>query len=186
MYEIRAVIVHPDENARKRLKELLKACGHLVTAEVSDAGSGVRLLFQTQPDIIIVSPAVGAEAVQLIEEHRVAPVLLVVENSGDFLAELRHSWVFGLISLEMNVLTLEGTVQMAIANFKRLKHLEEEMRVLQRTLKERKLIERAKGLISEKKGLSERQAFEYLRKISMDHCLPLAKVAAQIIRQLHG
>ncbi|MBO8138032.1 MAG: ANTAR domain-containing protein [Desulfotomaculum sp.] len=182
MYQTRVVIIDSDPNSCRRLKEQLNAAGHIVVADVGDARQGIRYIFQTQPDVIILSAAVGVQLIKLIEEHRVAPVIIICEPYPDFIAELEKSWVFGLITPDMNEVMVDCVIQLAVNNFKKLCRLEEEVRGLKKTLEERKIIEQAKGLIMEKKGCSERKAFQYLRKLSMDHCIPLAKVAQQVIK----
>lgn len=60
-------------------------------------------------------------------------------------------------------------------------YLSEQVHVWQRTLKERKLIERAKGILMEKKRLTEREAFEKIRRASMDARKSMREIADAII-----
>lgn len=184
MYDIRVLIIDPDEYSRRRLKEQLNAVGHIVVADVADARKGLRAVFQTQPDLILISAHIGFEVIKVVEEHRMAPVLIISQPTAELLQEIKQAWVFGLVVPDMNEFMLESVIQIAITNFNKLRKLEEEVRSLKITLEERKIVERAKGLVMEKKGYSEQAAFQYLRKLSMDQCLPMVKVAKAVITSL--
>ncbi len=56
----------------------------------------------------------------------------------------------------------------------------EENKRLKTALEERKLVEKAKGIVMEAKGLSEQEAYKYMQKLSMDKCVPIARVARSI------
>ncbi|MEG6616625.1 ANTAR domain-containing protein [Peptococcaceae bacterium 1198_IL3148] len=184
MYDIRVAIIDPDNNSSKKIKEQLIATGHMVVAEAVDGRAGLRYISQTQPDVILLSIALGTETVKIIEEQRIAPVIIIATDIK-WLESLKTICLFGLITPGMGDLLLEATVQIAIQNFNRLRQLEQEVKSLKVTLEERKVIEQAKGLLMEKRGLSESKAFQYMRKLAMDKCVPMVKVARAIIKMLH-
>ena len=186
MFGARIVIADTDADFRKKLKDTLVRAGYLVTGEVGDGRSALKVIFQTEPDLVIMDPklpgAEGLEIVRIIEEHRAAPVILMTASHEQaLLEEAKDSWIFAYLVKPVNEAQLFPAIEIAIANFRKFIKLEEENRRLKKNLEERKLVEKAKGLVMEAKRLSERDAYKYLQKLSMDNCVPIAKVARQII-----
>ncbi|MBM7856156.1 response regulator NasT [Desulfohalotomaculum tongense] len=184
MYDIRVVIIAPGETCRRRLREQLNTAGYIVVADVPDAKKGLRVIFQTQPDVIMISAALGRQVIKIIDEHRIAPVLIISENDSQLVREFKQDCFFGLVFPGMSEFMLDAVIQVAVNNFHKLRELEEEVRKLKRAVEERKIIEKAKGLIMQQKGYSEEKAFRYLRKLSMDRCVPMVKVANAVISSL--
>lgn len=190
MFGTRIVIADADAGYRKKLKETLVHAGYLVTAEVGDGRSALKAIFQTEPDVVIMGTklpgAQGLEIARIIEEHRAAPViLLTASHEQQLLEDAKSSWIFAYLVKPVSEAQLFSAVEIALANFRRFIKLEEENKRLKKTLDERKLIERAKGLVMEEKGLTEKDAYKYLQKISMDNCVPIASVARQVINHFN-
>ena len=186
MFGTRIVIADADPAFRKKLKETLVHAGYMVVADVGHGRALLKAVFQTEPDLVIkdarLPGAEGLEIERIIEEHRAAPViLLTASHEQELLEEAKDSWIFAYLVKPLSEAHLFPAIELAIANFKKFLHLEEENKKLKRALESRKLVEKAKGLVMEAKGLSEREAYKYLQKLSMDSCLPIAGVARQII-----
>ncbi|MHB1041422.1 MAG: ANTAR domain-containing response regulator [Eubacteriales bacterium] len=186
MYGTRIVIADADAAFRKKLKDTLIHAGYLVIGEVGDGRGALKVIFQTEPDLIIMDAKLpGAEGlgiVRIIEEHRAAPVILLsASHERDLLEDAKGSWIFAFLVKPLNEAQLFPAIELSLANYKRFLRLEEENKKLKRALESRKLIEKAKGLVMEAKGLREQEAYKYLQKLSMDNCMPIAGVARQII-----
>ena len=78
--------------------------------------------------------------------------------------------------------SIKPVIDAAIATFEQLQTVRGELAAAQIRLDERKLIERAKGLIMERKRVSEDDAFRLLRKMAMDRNVRLGKIAEEVIR----
>lgn len=190
MYGTRIVIADADAAFRKKLKDTLIYAGYLVIGEVGDGRGALKVIFQTEPDLIIMDAKLpGAEGlgiVRIIEEHRAAPVILLsASHERDLLEEAKGSWIFAFLVKPLNEAQLFPAIELSLANYKRFLRLEEENKKLKRALESRKLIEKAKGLVMEAKGLREQEAYKYLQKLSMDNCMPIAGVARQIINSFN-
>ena len=72
-------------------------------------------------------------------------------------------------------------IELAVSRFKDYLDLQNENESLKETLESRKLIERAKGMLMEQRGLSEEQAYSLIKKASMNMRKPMADVAQAII-----
>ncbi|BAF58908.1 response regulator [Pelotomaculum thermopropionicum SI] len=186
MLGARIVIADADAGYRKSLKEKLIHAGYFVAGEVSDGRSALKVIFQTEPDLVIMDTRLpgsgGMEIIRIIEEHRVAPViLLTASHEQELLEEAKDSWIFACLVKPVSDAQLFLAVEIAIANFRKFIKLEEENRRLKKALEERKLVEKAKGLVMEARGLSEKEAYKFLQKLSMDNCISLARVAKRVI-----
>lgn len=186
MFGARIVIADADDGFRKKLKETLVHAGYLVTGEVGEGRSALKVIFQTEPDLVIMDAklpgAEGLEIARIIEEHKAAPViLLTTSHEFELLEEAKDSWIFAYLVKPVSDVQLLPAIEIAISNFRRFVRLEEENKRLKQALEERKLVEKAKGMVMEAKGLNEKEAYKYLQKISMDNCVPIARVARQII-----
>jgi response regulator NasT len=76
---------------------------------------------------------------------------------------------------------IKGIIDVAVARFEDFQRLREELADATQKLSERKVVERAKGLLMKTRGLDEEAAFALLRKTAMDRKLTLAEVAQLII-----
>ncbi|HOV79460.1 MAG TPA: ANTAR domain-containing protein [Bacillota bacterium] len=187
MFGTRIVIADADAGYRKDLKDKLLHAGYLVTAEAGDGRSALKAIFQTEPDLVIMGASLrGAqipEIARIIEEHRVAPVILLTSSyEQQLLEEVKSTWIFAYLVKPVSEAQLFSAIEIALANFRKLTGLEEEVKRLKKSLEERKIIEKAKGLLMEEKGFAEKDAYKHLQRLSMDNCVPIVHVAREIIR----
>jgi AmiR/NasT family two-component response regulator len=186
MYEARIVIADNDPWFRKILKDLLRQTDYLLIGEASDAASALQTIFQTEPEVVIVDPYLpggeGIDMASIIDEHRIAPIVAIATTGIRSLEEYANlPGVYGIIMKPLIESSLEPVIESALANFKRLMKSEKELADLRRDLENRKIIEKAKGLLMDKKNCSEKDAYKMMQRMSMDKCIPLARVARRII-----
>ncbi len=187
----RIVLADSEKGLRKQLRETLKQAGYLVVGEAGDAKTVLHLVSQTEPELLVLDADLpGFEELQLIrvlEERRVVPVVLTIPYDHRLIAGMAAAGgVFGVLTKPVQEAALFAIIESALVNFRRVKDLEKENRKLQRELETRKVVERAKGLLMEKRNMSERDAFRYLQKLSMDRCVSMMKVAKQVIMSMHS
>jgi response regulator NasT len=187
----RIVLADSEKGLRKQLRETLKQAGYLVVGEAGDAKTVLHLVSQTEPELLVLDADLpGFEELQLIrvlEERRVVPVVLTIPYDHRLIAGMAAAGgVFGVLTKPVQEAALFAIIESALVNFRRVKDLEKENRKLQRELETRKVVERAKGLLMEKRNMSERDAFRYLQKLSMDRCVSMMKVAKQVIMSMQA
>lgn len=186
MFGTRVVIADSDPLFRKALKEVFRHVDYLVVGEAADAHGALQIVFQHEPSVVVLDPSLpGTENMDvagIIEEHRVAPVVVAISLSrGEIEDYARTPGVYGVLIKPLQEITVQPVIESAMANFERSLRLAKEIKELRKELENRKLLERAKGLLMEKKSMSEREAHKYIQKLSMDKCVPVAKVAKNII-----
>jgi len=186
----RVIIAHSHKTFSQQLKKICQQVGYLVIGETKEGRDTLQSAFQQEPDIIIMEDNLpgneGRNIAGLIDEHRLAPLVLVVENQKELLTLIHLPEVYGILTLPLQEIVVLTVLETALVAFQRIKELENEVKELRKTIEARKIIERAKGILMEKRGLNERTAYKYLQKMSMDHCIPLEIVAKKIILKLQS
>lgn len=189
MYGLRVVLADADDDFRRYLKEKLLNAGHSIVGESSNGRHALQMVFTIQPDLVIMDPKLpgrnGIEVAKMIDEHRIAPVILVAEQERqDELSEVLEDWMISYILKPVDETNLIPAIEVCRTLFKKICRLEAENRKLKQTLETRKILEKAKGLLVRCNGMTEQQAIKHIQKLSMDKCQPVKLVARQIILSL--
>lgn len=186
MYGLRVVLADTDAGFKKYIREKLQNAGHFIVGETENGRKALQMIFAIQPDLVIMNARLpgrdGLDVAKTIEEHRVAPVIIVSEpERQDELTEALEDWMISYILKPVDETNLFPAIEVCRSMFKKLCRLEEENRKLKQTLETRKFVEKAKGLLIKFNGMTEKQALKHIQKISMDKCIPIKIAAKQII-----
>lgn len=181
------IIVADDESViRMDLREMLTNLGYLVVGEVADGRSAVNQARELRPDIVIMDIKMpdmdGIEAAQILTEERIAPVVLLSAYSQrDLVQRAREAGVIAYLVKPYREEELAPAIEVALARFGEFQELQQQVTDLQEALETRKLVDRAKGILMDKQGLTEAEAFRKIQKMSMDNRKPMKDVAEAII-----
>jgi response regulator NasT len=122
------------------------------------------------------------ELTKIMEEDKIAPVILLTSTwEQHFFEKAQNSWVFAFLVKPIQEGHLLATSSFVINAFQRMLALEHQVRELKDTLETRKLIDRAKGILMKKLGLSEDESYRKIQQESMDQCLPMKEIAEKVI-----
>ena len=186
------ILVAEDETIiRLDLRDLLERSGHEVVAEARDGEEAVALAREHRPELAIMDVKMprldGIEAARRILDERPIPiVMLTAYGQEELVNRAVEAGVFGYLVKPFREQDLLPAIRTARARHEELVALREEAESLADALAARKAIERAKGLLMEKEGLSEADAFARLRKASQISGRPLKVVAEALIATLEG
>jgi AmiR/NasT family two-component response regulator len=181
------VLVAEDETIiRLDLRDLLERSGFEVCAEARDGEEAVALARSERPDVAIMDVKMpkldGIEAARRILDERPIPiVMLTAYGQEELVSRAVEAGVFGYLVKPFREQDLLPAIRTARARHEELSALREEAESLAEALAARKAIERAKGLLMEKEGLSEQDAFARLRRASQLSGRPLKVVAEALI-----
>ncbi len=186
MERTRVIIADDESLIRMDLREMLTNQGYLVVGEVADGRSAVNQARELRPDILIMDVKMpdmdGIEAAKTLTEERIAPVVLLSAYSQrDLVQRAREAGVVAYLVKPYREEELAPAIEVALARFQEFKELEAQVTDLQLALETRKLVDRAKGILMDKQGLTEAEAFRKIQKMSMDNRKPMKDVAEAII-----
>ena len=183
---MRILLAEDETIIRLDLKETLERAGFDVCAEARDGEEAVELARQEQPDLAVLDVKMprldGIEAARRILADRPIPIVMVTAyGQEELVARAIEAGVFGYLVKPFRESDLLPAIQTATARHAELEALREEAESLAEALATRKVVERAKGLLMEREGLSEQEAFSRLQRASQVARRPMKVVAEALI-----
>lgn len=183
-----SVLIADDEPIiRLDIAEMLEEAGYSVVCQASDGFDALRGCREHAPDLVLLDIKMplldGLTAARMIREEGLecAIVLLTAFSSDEFVSKASELLVEGYIVKPVDQKTLIPAVAVAIAKYQQLKGLEATVLKKERDLEDRKIIERAKGILMEQKGMSEKEAYQLLRSFSMSKRCSLSQIARAVV-----
>ncbi len=175
----RVVAIDDHPRSQSELARAVTSAGGVVAAVSDRAGEAVPLVARARPDAAIFAVGLpdgdGVEAARAVMAEAPCPIVLLTSHRGDDLVErARAAGVMGYLLKPLREAELPPALDLAIAWFA-------EIRRLRRRLEEQKVIERAKGLLMARQGLSEDAAFRTLRRMAMNERRTMAEVGRAVI-----
>jgi response regulator NasT len=183
---LRVLLVNDTEKPIGELRAALQAAGYEVLEEVAAADALLKAVESQQPDAVIIdvdSPSRDTlEQLAVMHRHAPRPVVMFSADGDDRL--IRDVVAAGVTAYVVDGLTparMAPILQVALARFEQQAHVRRQLSEVQQQLADRKLIDRAKGLLVEKRGMSEAEAYASMRQLAMRQGQKLVEIARQII-----
>jgi two-component system, response regulator PdtaR len=185
----RRVVVAEDESLiRMDICETLRDHGFEIVGEAGDGNKAVELAFELKPDLMVMDIKMpdldGLSAAEKIAELKIPVVLLTAFSQQELVTRAAEVGAMAFLVKPFSPQDLLPAIEIALSRHSQLVALESEVADLGERLETRKLVERAKGVLSEKMKLTEPEAFRWIQKASMDRRLSMADVARTVLDQL--
>jgi response regulator NasT len=182
----RIVVIDDHLPSRTLLRAAVAGAGGAVVAEADTASAGVELVARERPDAAVIAVGLpdrdGIDAAAEIERRCPCPVVVLTSHADrEVIERARRAGAMAYLVKPLRSAELAPAVELAIARFAQLERVELEAAGLRRALEERKTIERAKGLVMDRLGLTEAVAFRLLQKTAMDRRVPVVTLAERLI-----
>lgn len=183
---VRVLIAEDEALIRLDLREMLEEEGFDVVGEAADGEQAVALARELVPDLVICDVKMpkmdGIVAAAQITEARIAPVVMLTAFSQrDLVERARDAGAMAYLVKPFQKRDLLPAIEMATSRFAEIRALEAEVTGLKERLEARKLIERAKGTLMTKHGLSEPEAFRWIQRAAMDNRTSMRAVAEVVL-----
>ncbi|MGH3471664.1 MAG: ANTAR domain-containing response regulator [Nocardioidaceae bacterium] len=185
----RVVIAEDEALIRLDLAEMLGEEGYDVVGQAGDGERAVQLIEQLRPELVVLDVKMprldGISAARRVAEQRIAPVVILTAFSQrDLVEQAREAGAMAYLVKPFGKADLVPAIEMARARFAELKQLEAEVADLTERLQTRKSVDRAKGILQSRLGISEPDAFRWIQKTAMDLRLSMREVAEGVVS--HG
>ena len=185
---MRVLIVDDESLIRMDLRDIIESCGHEVVAEGTNGVKALALCKKYKPDIILMDVKMpeldGIEAARQIGFHHEAPVVLLTSYSQqDLIDKARESGVYGYLIKPVREEQLVPTLEMALGRYKSDAQLREKMAELEQSLEDRKIIQKGTGILMELYSISEVEAYNRIRTLSMNKQISIIETCNLIIKQ---
>ena len=167
-------------------QETLMELGHEV---ICAAGNGAELVKQcrdSHPDLIITDIKMpdmdGIQAASEITREKPAPVILVsAYHDAELIERAQKDHVLAYLIKPVKQANLETAIALAMRRFKEFQALQQQAKDLRQALEDRKIIERAKGIIMKRSGLDEQDAFRRLQLLSSRKNQKMVEIAHMLV-----
>ena len=189
----RVVIAEDEAIIRLDLKEILESEGYQVVGETGRGDEAIELVAQHQPDLAILDVKMpgldGIEAARRItSEHRTAALILTAFSQRNLIEDARDAGVAAYLVKPFQRSELIPAIEVAIARFEEQRAIEEEaarltdeVARLEERLETRRQVDRAKGVLMDKHGMGEAEAFSFIQKTAMDRRARMQDVAKEVV-----
>jgi AmiR/NasT family two-component response regulator len=183
---LRIAVADDELDMRDYFQRILPRLGHQVVAVAENGLQLVEYCAAQLPDIVITDIKMpdmdGIEAASAIFQARATPVILVSAfHDPELITRAEQDHVLAYLVKPIKLADLETAIALTMRRFEQFESLRREATDLRQALEDRKVIERAKGILMKKAALDEGEAFRRLQKISSEKNMKLVEIAQTIL-----
>lgn len=185
----RALVVEDEALIRLDIVETLTDAGIDVVGEASNGEEAIEKAKELEPDVVVMDVKMpGMDGItaaeQILANRTCAVVMLTAFSQSELVERARDAGAMAYVVKPFTPADLIPAVEIAVSRFQEIVSLESEVANLTEQFETRKQVDRAKGLLMSKMGLTEPEAFRWIQKTSMDRRLTMKEVADAVIDQV--
>lgn len=181
------VIVDDEPITRMDTREILEANGYDVVGEASDGFEAIEVCKKYNPSLVLMDidmPLLdGIKSSKVLTREKLVGgiILLTAFEDKKYIEMAKEVGAFGYIIKPVNEKVFIPTVEMCLSKAEEFDELKKDFDKVNTKLNDRKLIEKAKGILVKELNSSEDEAYNRIRKLSMDRRTTMAEIAKIII-----
>lgn len=188
---VRVLVVEDETLIRLDIVETLQDADYTVVAEGSTGDEAIALAEEHEPDLIVMDVKMpGMDGIsaagRILADHQIAIVMLTAFSQKELVERARDAGAMAYVVKPFTPEHLIPAVEIALSRSREIASLEKEVASLAENFETRKRVDQAKGLLQEKMGLTEPEAFRWIQKTSMDRRLTMREVADAVVEQVGG
>jgi two-component system, response regulator PdtaR len=185
----RVLVVEDEALIRLDLTEMLGEEGYRIAGEAPDGEAAIEMARELRPDLVIMDVKMpkkdGIEAAATIVDEKIAPVVMLTAFSQrDLIERARDAGAMAYLVKPFARHELVPAIELAVSRFAEKRALEDEVASLNERFETRKVVDRAKGLLMTKQGMTEPEAFRWVQRTAMDRRTTMKAVAEAVIEGL--
>ena len=183
---MRVLVVDESAERAEMLRAAMKLAGYEVTASLTSPLALLATIEKVQPDVIVIdteSPSRDVlEHLVVMSQHTPRPVVMFsADGAPETIRAATRAGVSAYVVDGLDKDRIRAIVDAAVARFDEMQSLRAQLAEANQKLSERKLVERAKGLLMKSRSLDEDAAYALLRKMAMDRKLKLSELAQRLV-----
>jgi len=183
---IRIAVAEDEPLMRKYLEETLTLLGYRILFLAATGRELVERCKEQQPDLVITDIRMpdmdGLDAAALITAKEPVPIIVISAfHDPELIARAEKNHILAYLVKPIKQQDLEPAITIAMTRFQEFRTMRQETDNLRQALEDRKVIERAKGIIMKQAKIDEAEAFRRLQKIARDKNRKLIDVAQMIL-----
>jgi two-component system, response regulator PdtaR len=189
---VRILIAEDDADLRGVLSRNLSAIGHVIVGEVSTIGEAIDRARELVPDVLLLDAHLGQGKIIEVaktlatDSPSVAVIFLCGETTFVLEGDVAGTTAVSVLPSSSPASILESSIRLAAQRVRELRSAREEVAQVRQQLENRKAIERAKGILMRRTGLSEQEAYRILQRTSQDRSVPMVDVAREVLESEPG
>ena len=187
-----AAVLDDEPLTRMDLRDMLTEQGFDVVGEAADGFDAVELCREKHPDVVLMDVKMpvfdGLTASETILTENLADcvVLLTAFSDGGIVERAGQAGVTGYLVKPIDQKSLTPTIEVALAQGRRLRRARQEAEEAQEKIRRERQIYKAQQIVARREQRSEAEAYRRLRRMAMDKRLSMADLAARIVSQTAG
>ncbi|MEO8497051.1 MAG: response regulator [Planctomycetota bacterium] len=184
--QLRIAVAEDDIDHLALLERALKKMGHVVVGRAATGRELVEVCRVEHPGLVITDIRMpdmdGLDAAQEIYEVEPVPIIVATSHFDvEFVERAEERHIMAFLVKPLDVRNLAPAIAIVLRRFAEFQALKQENACLVQALEERKVVERAKGLLMKQLDVDEPEAFKRLQKIARDKRRKLAEVAQVLV-----
>jgi len=186
---LRVIIADDEPITRMDIKELLENAGYAVIAEATDGFEAIEVCRQQRPDLVLMDIKMpfldGISASKIIRDEELTETIILLTSYSErkLVDEAKDAGVGGYLVKPIDEKSLIPNIELAVARSKNMVKLKRDMEKISERLESRSTIEKAKGIIMTKESITEQEAYDYIRKLSLDKSMSMKRVSEILLMQ---
>jgi two-component system, response regulator / RNA-binding antiterminator len=183
---LKVLVIDESRNRAADVCAGLALAGYQVAAVLASAHDLAEQVAAVKPDVILIDTDAPSrdtlEHLAAMEQSTPRPVVVFArEGDGETIRKAIRAGVSAYVVDGLDAARLKPIIEVAVVRFEEHQTLKTELADATRKLSDRKLIDKAKGILMKARGLDEDAAYKALRKLAMDKAKPLAQVAGEVV-----
>lgn len=185
--KIRVVIADDEPITRMDLKELLESADYEIAGEASDGFDAVELCKNLRPDLVLMDIKMpfldGISASKMILEEGLTGtiILLTAYSEREFIEQAKSIGVSGYLVKPIDEKSLIPSIELSVARSQEMQLLRKNIQKVSERLENRKIIEKAKGIVMEQQHMTEQESYDYIRNLSLLKNLSMKRISEIIL-----
>ena len=180
------LIIEDDTLVGLGIRTALEQLGHYVVGQAANAAEALKYFFEYKPDLLLVDIRLQdddgiALVTDLMRHRRVPAIILSAYSDRELVQRAGAAPIFGYLVKPVEPNLLAAQIEVAVRRFDDQEQLLAEKRTLSAAIEERKLVEKAKGLLMRHLNITEPDAHKRLQQESQKRRLPMSELAKRLI-----